>query len=412
MTRIGYMGFGALFLTACAVAQPYGSDLLVTAIPSSLSGPGLLYRLGPRGAVTTLLGSGLGTANMVAVDATNQTVVVPDAVQLGALRVVDPQISAVVGTLWAGAPLVSVQYLAPTHRGDWVIVSYAGASHGLFLLRRDGSSISTLHAGAPFSFGQSVLQDLVTGNYVVGDFHNQALYEYSISTGRLVTLVPAGLSNGAMVQDHRDGALIIGGTGGRVFAFDRNSGVTTILAGSPSGSNAIAFDRWSGNGEIVVGSGPVHRITRGGQLVASHPTPAQFINTGMCFDAGRNVVPLHVSFPNRWRFQLHFPVEVGRFFILGVSAAGFKPGIAVGGRIVPLALDGVLVQSVSGGLAPFLTGNLGTLNVFGRAQADLDLSAFGASLRGVRLWVAALTLDAAAPGGVATISKPNVLVLE
>ena len=79
--------------------------------------------------------------------------------------------------------------------------------------------------------------------------------------------------------------------------------------------------------------------------------------------------------------------------------------------MIPLAPDPLFFLTATGGF-PFLTGGSGLLDTQGEAQASLDLRPFGQHLRGLVLWAAALTLDRDAPGGVVTISRPVVLVLE
>jgi len=55
---------------------------------------------------------------------------------------------------------------------------------------------------------------------------------------------------------------------------------------------------------------------------------------------------------------------------------------------------------------------VGVLSPFARASAKLDLSLFGKLLSGLRVWMAAVVIDPAAPMGVGAISKPYVIVLD
>ena len=45
-------------------------------------------------------------------------------------------------------------------------------------------------------------------------------------------------------------------------------------------------------------------------------------------------------------------------------------------------------------------------------EFSFDLSALGNTVKGVRIWVAAVTFSPAAPSGIATISRPAILVLD
>ena len=86
--------------------------------------------------------------------------------------------------------------------------------------------------------------------------------------------------------------------------------------------------------------------------------------------------------------------------------------VPVDTRAVPLVFDNLVRLSLDGSLAVLLRGNLGALDSSARSAVHLDLRQFGNRLKGIKAWAAAATLDARAPSGIATISKPYVLVLE
>ena len=159
------------------------------------------------------------------------------------------------------------------------------------------------------------------------------------------------------------------------------------------------------------GTTVVYRLTIGGVVVTTHGgIPG--INSGMCFDQGRNVVPVKVGSPNHYRIDLSFPGFAGKSYILAMSLTGFAPGIPIGGRVVQLVPDDLFVLSVKGLLAPFLVKNVGVLDPFARASATLDLRPFGKLLSGLRVWTAAVVVEPMAPGSLGAISKPYVIPFE
>jgi len=383
------------------LAQPYGTDVFASSTSRNL------FRISPTGQVTTVISGIAATMNMVCMDNDNQHVVIIQTSPPTLFRV-DPVAKAIVGTIWQGAPLTYLNYINPTSTGDFLVADRTTA----FLVRGDGSAVSTLYAGSPFQGLQGCTQDLVSGNYAMGDLSVKAVFMIAGDGTLVTTYAHSAISPFVMTQDHRDGALLIGGGAtGNVHRLDTTVNALTTVTSSAGNANAICFDRWSGNGEIVVGTTTVYRMDINGVVITSHPgIPGT--NSGLCFDQGRNLVPVHVGTPNQYRIDVNFPGFAGRAYVMAMSVSGFAPGIPVGGRAVQLIPDNVFILSVQGLLAPLLTNNVGVLSPFARASAKLDLSLFGKLLSGLRVWMAAVVIDPAAPMGVGAISKPYVIVLD
>jgi hypothetical protein len=278
---------------------------------------------------------------------------------------------------------------------------------------------TTIHRGPPLVGPQCVVQDLANGHVVVGDFLGGMLFDVSLS-GAITTLWKPANPNArffSITQDHFDGSLLIGSGGMCLLTgmprYDRRTGKVSLFFGPRlvNNANAICFDRASGNGDVVVGSGPVHRFDRSGRMLSSIGN-LPWNNTGMCFDRGRNIVTLRLGSPNKWAIRLDFPNRTGYAYVVGLSATGFTPGIAVDSRTIPLVPDALLQLSLGGSLGSLLTGGSGVLGFGGRATATLDLSRFGKQLKGARIWIAAAVLHWRAPSGIDTISKPVILPLD
>ena len=409
--RITLVTITALMLCGPALAQPYGTDILATTTA------GQLYRIQPSGQWQALV-TFQSLPNMVCMDNNNRDILVVTYQSPAALLVVDPTVNAVVRTIWSGAPFLRMDYFAPLHTGDFVVSGTAlPFTPALFLVKHDGSGVTTLHAGAPLRGPQAVLQDLGDGRVLVGDLTSQTLYHVALD-GTVNTVFISALNYPfSMTQDHTDGSILLG-PGGRswlwgFFRYSIAARTLTTLNGPNVvvNANAICFDRWRGSGEIVVGAGPVYRTDGRGTVITTF-NGLPWNNTGMCFDQGRNIVTSHVSSPNQWRLDVNFPGEAGRPYALALSLTGFTPPIPVDIRAVPLVFDDLVRLSLDGSLAALLRGNLGTLNLSDRAAAHLDLRQFRNRLQGIKVWTAAVTLDAGAPSGIATISKPYVLLLE
>jgi hypothetical protein len=277
---------------------------------------------------------------------------------------------------------------------------------------------------------RAVAQDLFTGEILAGLLHvgpapGPSLLRIVPGTGVSTVLDPTPRDVTSVVQDHRDGTVLYGEYNGGIFRRAPDGTITTLIAANhPSGitGGSLAFDRAEGNGILVAGGngriariafapgGPATVLTVHSNTTNLPPMPA--VATDLAFEQGRNVITRRTGPDNRWSFELSFPGEAGRRYLLMLSASGFTPGFAVGNRTLPLVPDAVLVASVTGGLAPLFQNGSGVLDGAGAATATLDLSSLGPAPAGLRLWLAAATVDPAAPTSPATISKPAIMVLE
>jgi hypothetical protein len=110
--------------------------------------------------------------------------------------------------------------------------------------------------------------------------------------------------------------------------------------------------------------------------------------------------------PGRWEFRVHFEGQPKQPFAMALSLAGMRPGMLLpDGRKILLQPDVLTYLSLSGRLAPVLTGNLGVLDPEGRAVVSLDLQN-APTLTGFNLFGLVITLDPLAPVGLRTIADP------
>ena len=89
------------------------------------------------------------------------------------------------------------------------------------------------------------------------------------------------------------------------------------------------------------------------------------------------------------RYTYTSPGSAGDVFWIAASTAR-TPGIAIGSRMIPLRVDGLLIESATPGF-PF-TGNLGTLDTNGRAIAALPIPNLPI-FSGFQIYVGGITID-------------------
>ena len=396
-------GLLALLAGSLVSAQPYPGDL-IQVTPGRVASPhtyGGLFHVNPQGQlVTVAVGSSYADLTMAP---DNRGLAVAQA---GGLKVIQPLTNRTVSTLWWGAPFVNPHSIALLHTGDYLVGAWDQASSvQVFMVTPNGSRLSTFRTVPYISpYWHMFRQDLWTGDVIEGNW--SGLFRHRWSGGTATTLYSGSVN--AFSQDPSDGSFLLA-TPSDLLRLHPRLGITTLRAGN---FNHPAVDRAPGQGEIVTGQlGTLFRLDALGATVASYP--GGYIGFRVCFLQEHNLLSRRLpGGPNLWAFDLDFPGENGRVYVLGLSATGFTPGIPVAGRKIPLVPDPLFFLSVTGGLGPWFPGHAGALDASGHAMATLDLSAFGSLLQGIRIWAAAATLDPNAPGGIATVSRPVVVVLD
>ncbi len=409
-----------LALAATATAQPYGTDLI------SSHGSGTLVRTTPAGVNTTFatgLGNG-GLFNMVTVDSDNKMIVVLDTINrapaTNQLLRVDPVISAVVATIWKGAPLSLVQsWLEVDQDGDYIVAdgtSSATASH-LFKIKRDGSSVHTLFS-LPGGYFFSFTEDKISGDWIIGDL-SRKLYHVDRNLGTLVTTVPLPAAATGMMQDPALPDILISGSPGILAYHPTNLSLRTVVNQSGFSPNCMTLDRAPGvkgaliyTGDARPVSGQISRFDRKGVNLGALTNTGQRSCLGLTFDRGRNLAPVLITPPNDRFIKVSFPGDAGKAFVLALSLLGCKPGVTLpDGRVLPLNPDFLTSITATGSIPTILTGNIGILDPFSEATVRLNANPLGLAAKGLRVWAAAVTLDPKAPSGISQVAPPLLFVL-
>lgn len=413
-------------------AQAYDTPILAFGAGHPYA-PETIYLVDLAGNATTLHSFPLiSVPNSFTFDGDNETLVMHDTNPDAVVRF-DLGVPGVLGVLHQGAPLEEVFCVRPFGTGDYLVAdshftAATGFETSVRLVRADGSGVATVFTTSAWDAQiRAVAEDLATGEILAGLLTigppgtAPSLIRIAPDTGTFTVLDPTPRNITALVQDHRDGAVIYGAWDGGIWRRAPNGAVETLIpANHPSNitASSLAFDRAQGNGVLVAGgSGRIARIdfTPGGAaaVVAVH-APGTSLGLPAVKDiafVGERNIASHRAGQLRWQFELSFPGEGGGTYALALSLTGFAPGIVLGNRTVPLVPDALFFASLDGSLASILQDNIGVLDAEGRATVTLDLSPFGAVDPHARVWVAAVTIDGAAPFGLRTISKPSILVL-
>jgi hypothetical protein len=103
-----------------------------------------------------------------------------------------------------------------------------------------------------------------------------------------------------------------------------------------------------------------------------------------------------------FNISIRFANQPGKAYLAAASFAR-SPGIPIAGRVIPVNPDDLFFLSQ---LVPAIfNGFAGVLDVNGRGRAYIALPK-SVGIRGIRFFLAAVAIDAAAPGGIAEVSQP------
>ncbi|MBN2492565.1 MAG: hypothetical protein JXQ29_17085 [Planctomycetes bacterium] len=268
--------------------------------------------------------------------------------------------------------------------GDLIV----GRSSSVYRLARDGSAVTTLGTGFNFRYGD-MAQELLTGDIYVPTCcgwltPGQSLYVLRAGTSTAsIFLADTGLAGAYGPNMDRASATnprIV--TGSHIYAssYPNSGGMWYIDLATKQLTKLASFQLATVSDTTILGS--------------------------------REVQPVRTA-PGVYELRFSIPTEGGFPYVAAISLTDVQPALPLpDGRRIPLIIDTFAVASLNGWLAPFLTGNLGSLDPLGRARGKLDLRSVYPAVKGIRLWVLLATLHPRAPLGIATIADPKVLVID
>jgi hypothetical protein len=103
------------------------------------------------------------------------------------------------------------------------------------------------------------------------------------------------------------------------------------------------------------------------------------------------------------------PSSQGLVYV-AASSLGSTPGTQIGPHLLPLNVD-LLMQLTIGGLPPYMTGYVGTLNNDGVGSGRIALAGLPQIL-GLRFFTAFLVLDPAGPFGIRRVSNAHEVLVQ
>jgi len=364
-----------------------------------------------NGVATTLFPFTMGTLESITMDLDNLSYLVMDTVGTSFIRRVD----------LSGPSMTSVGPFDPSF--DFVVdqdTSMVAATQlgDLKRITRGGVQSNVVLTSGSF---RGICLDLDTGDYIVNDLFASAVLR--VTRAGVATTLRTGLPGLLDVAyDTGSGDFFVSratGAIGYLHRLTRGGTLTTIfssgsLAAEPRGLTVLPQGHPAGAGNLaVVDSLPIPV----GVFIF---TPMGALSTTVIFGQNNTIVPSGVESNNsrmlapRIGTAAPTPGAQYQINIQGTSldrnlgyllAASFtpRPGIVLpGGRTVPLVVDPLFLQSLlDPGLFP---GFQGALDGNARGQAAINLPNIN-GLRGIRIFVAGVTLDTVSPAGVRTVTN-------
>ena len=346
----------------------------------------------------------------------NKLVLIPDSTS-SAIWQLDPVLMAITGTLVSSSAFnTSIYGMNYDHNGDLFVatrsslfrVSPAGA------VTTAGPIPSTSHMG----------EDVLTGELFIS---SSTLYRLDRNTLALTTL-GTGFSGryGDLLQNPLTGDIFVptccGWSGLSLHVLKAGSSVASIYLASNdlAGAYGPNLDRISAaNPRLVTGSHVYlsQYPNSGGMWYIDLTTgvPQNLAKWQLATIADTTILEsrnLHSvrTATGMYDVRINIPSDGGKSYLLGFSFTGVVPALPLpDGRRLPLVVDNLTFLTVNNLSAPYFTGTVGILDPFGMAPAKVNVSSFYNLLKGMKLWMVAVTLDPKAPIGIATITDPKVL---
>jgi len=336
----------------------------------------------------------------------------------------DPFRFAVTGTLCAGSPLVSPTGVAIDQNGDYFVVDGgAGAVFGIAA----GGKLQTVYAN-PTLLDQpdgGLRIDPTTGDLLVLNTSRLQDQLYTLRRdGSAISTLGSGFSARYGFDVHLPTSDVFTTSCCRPFAppvrvlrFGQSRPEDFYIQNPvPDGAYAVRCDRASAYDQRLV---LAPTFDQGGiwlvNLTSRHPTSLSRIGTSIFaldFLEGRNVQTVAVG-KWRWDVRLSFPGEPGNIYFVILSLNGTRPSwLLADGRTVNLVLDNLAQLTLTSELGSVFRNNRSVLDAAGEGVAHLDVSSISSAVRGLRVYIEAITFNARAPLGIQTIADPVPLLIE
>jgi hypothetical protein len=246
----------------------------------------------------------------------------------------------------------------------------------------------------------SVALDRETGDYLVGS--SSQVWRIR-RDGTITTIVPFPADR---LLFHPGTGDLLGANDQTIFRLDRQYRVTTVVP-QVGPANVIPLSMAVlTNGNLAVthaAAQPVTEYDVQGRQIGQLYTGPLFYRWGMVVADSRRVWGLNAAqVGGTFQLSIRFGAHPNKVYVAGAALAP-RPGIPVAGnRMIPLSPDALFFMVPA--WPTVFSGFRGVLDTSGSARATVNIPA-AVGLRGVRVFYAAVVIDAAAPGGIAAVSQ-------
>ncbi|MBN2491081.1 MAG: hypothetical protein JXQ29_09545 [Planctomycetes bacterium] len=407
------VALAALALVPPAAAQHFSEGYLLSGTSIQL--------MTDKGTITTLFDNP-NVAHGARMDVDNRHVVFA----VGDLFRLDPATRAVTTVMAFG--FGSDGNVIVDHHGDYLVTGrHPSAGYGLF--RVSGTTVTTVITTAQMGLNifltAGLHLDIDDGHFMVQGYAGKSAPGHpllSIAPDGTFQTICVNVSststpNWEFAQDIATGDFYVG-----VQNYDRTeliqvakNGMTTVCATSNVDLDmftVIGADRASAARPRLVH--PYRGVLYTTDL-HTFATTTMFLNavsvTPRCVDfyRGRNIQSVRTA-TGKYTLHLSFPDHPGKSYVAAMGWTGVRPGIRLNdGRRIALNPDALTLATVANQVPALFRPGPGTLDAQGEARGQIDVS-FLPPL-GLPVHVIAVVLDGPAPGGMALIADPFVMIL-
>lgn len=376
-------------ITGAAASQPLPGDYLL----ASSTGGSVVYVITPNtNTFSTLATMPMGSIRGVVVGSDNT-----DYYAASGLDVfkVTPQgvVTTVVTSLTPGA---GTAWNDLDEDGEILVGTGWASGGGVFRVNPRMGTYTTVLAGGISA--NAFCLDRDTGDVVVGDTNNGRVYRVN-RLGKVTTVVPSIGTIYAMDFHPMTGDALIG-TSGTIYRLDGLNTLSTFATGTGLVKSLAVL----ANGDVAAGphGTVINLYDRNGTKIGVPYNGTYLTKMALAVEDENNVWGLDTPVVGGvFNVSIRFAMHPNKPYVAAVSLSR-TPGIPVGGRIIPLTPDSLFGASVT--LPSIFNKFVGLLDNQGRGSAYIVIPKV-VGLSGLRIFLAAVVIDGAAPGSIAQISQ-------
>jgi hypothetical protein len=359
---------------------------------ASSTGGSVLYVVAPYSNTFSTLATFPGSIRGVVVGSDNTDYFVASGLELfrvtplGVVTTVVTSLTPGTGTAWCDLD----------EDGQILVGTGWANGGGVFRVHPAMGTYTTLLAGGISANGFCLDRD--TGDVIVGDTNGKRVYR--VNRLGTVTTVVNSISTVYAMDFHPltgDALIAISGT---IYRLDATNTLSTFASGTGLAKSLAVL----ANGDVLAGphGTVINLYDRNGRKIGTTYNGSTLAKMALAVEDENNVWGLNAPVPGGvFNISIRFALHPNKPY---VAAASFSrsPGIPVDNRIIPLTPDNLFGASVT--LPVIFNGFVGILDRGGRGSAYIAIPKV-AGIRGIRLFLAAVVIDGAAPSSIAQISQ-------